>query len=144
MEQQRARAAASATQDQASRSAPAETAAAPALVRQSLLLSFAERYTGIILQFVATTILARLLTPADYGVYTIAFVVVNLAQMVRDFGTIGYLYQERNLTETAIRTAFGVSLMIGIGLGAATALSSGAIGRFTIARACTGSCWCCR
>ena len=130
MEQQRARAAASATQDQASRSAPAEAAAAPALVRQSLLLSFAERYTGIILQFVATTILARLLTPADYGVYTIAFVVVNLAQMVRDFGTIGYLYQERNLTETAIRTAFGVSLMIGIGLGAATALSSGAIGQF--------------
>src|ERR1700733_1872565 len=74
-------------------------------VRRSLVLSFAERYLGIVIQFAATITLTRLLTPSDYGVYTIGLVIVSITSVLRDFGAISFLIQEKNLTEISVRTS---------------------------------------
>ena len=74
--------------------------------------------------------MARLLTPADYGVYTIAAVIVSLTQTLRDFGSIGYILQERDLTPARVRTVYGVSLLIGCIAAACVVAASDAIAGF--------------
>jgi O-antigen/teichoic acid export membrane protein len=99
----------------AATSGQSDTPVTPAAssVRKSLLFSFIERYLAFLAQIVTTAVLARLLTPADYGVYTIAAVIISLTQTLRDFGSIGYVLQERDLTPARVRTVYGVSLLIG-------------------------------
>ena len=99
-------------------------------VRKSLLFSFIERYLAFIAQIATTAVLARLLTPADYGVYTIAAVIVSLTQTLRDFGSIGYILQERDLTPARVRTVYGVSLLIGCIAAACVAAASEPIAEF--------------
>jgi O-antigen/teichoic acid export membrane protein len=99
-------------------------------VRKSLFFSFIERYLAFIAQIATTAVLARLLTPADYGVYTIAAVIVSLTQTLRDFGSIGYILQERDLTPARVRTVYGVSLLIGCIAAACVVAASDAIAGF--------------
>ncbi len=99
-------------------------------VRRSLALSFADRYIRLILQVTGVAILARILTPQDYGVFTIGMVVVSLTQALRDFGVVTYVMQEKDLTNDRVRTAHGVSLMIGCAAAAVIAGSSGWIADF--------------
>jgi O-antigen/teichoic acid export membrane protein len=63
-------------------------------------------------------ILARLVTPAETGLFSVAASVVLLARAIRDFGVSEFLIQERNLTPQKIRTAFGMTLMLAWSLGA--------------------------
>ena len=83
-----------------------------ATVRHSLLLSFAQKYTEFFIFFISTLIVARLLTPAEIGVFSVAAVLVSLAHMVRAFGVGQYLIQEKELTKGKIRSAFGVTLAL--------------------------------
>jgi len=99
-------------------------------IRRSLILSFAERYAAILINLLATAVLARLLTPGDYGVYTVGIVIVGITATIRDFGVITYLVQEKNLTESSVRSAYGISLLIGAVIAAVIALSSGWIAEF--------------
>lgn len=85
-------------------------------VRRALLFSFAERYALIVINLVANLLIARLLTPAEIGVYSVTLAVMSIAQVLRDFGVASYLIQEKDLTDDHIRTALGVTLGIGIGL----------------------------
>lgn len=83
-----------------------------ASVRKSLVISFADKYSVMMIQFVSTLILARLLTPEEIGIFSLGAVIIGFAQMLRDFGVSTYLVQERDLTRSRIRTAFGVTLVI--------------------------------
>lgn len=61
-------------------------------------------FTGIVL-------IARLLTPAEIGVYSVASAVTGIAHMLRDFGVGNYLIQERELTRERIQTALTVAII---------------------------------
>jgi len=52
-----------------------------ASIRKSLALSLAERYSGILISIAGTVILARLLSPAQIGVYSVAASFVGLAYL---------------------------------------------------------------
>lgn len=82
-------------------------------VRRALALSLAERYLLIVLALASNIILARLLTPAQIGIYSVSLAVIGIAQVLRDFGIGNFLIQEQNLSDDHIRTAFGLSLLIG-------------------------------
>jgi len=86
-------------------------------VRRALLFSFAERYALIVVNLAANLLIARLLTPAEIGVYSVTLAVMSIAQVLRDFGVASYLIQEQDLTDDHIRTALGVTLIIGLALG---------------------------
>lgn len=55
-------------------------------------------------------VLARLLTPAQVGVYALASAVMSFAQTIRDFGVGEYLVQEKTLSPARLRTGFTVTL----------------------------------
>ncbi|WP_275098472.1 lipopolysaccharide biosynthesis protein [Sedimenticola hydrogenitrophicus] len=81
-------------------------------IRNSLAVSFLDKYSSLVLQTLSTLILARLLTPEEIGIYSLGAVIIGFAQMLRDFGVSNYLVQEKDLTRERIRTAFGVTLLI--------------------------------
>jgi O-antigen/teichoic acid export membrane protein len=53
---------------------------------RSLLILFLDRYSGVVLNFIGALVLARMLTPADFGIYSVAMSVVMMIDVVRDFG----------------------------------------------------------
>lgn len=82
-------------------------------IRRALLFSFAERYAVIAISLVSNLLIARLLAPAEIGLYSVTLAIMSIAQVLRDFGVASYLVQEKDLVEAHVRTALGVTLAIG-------------------------------
>lgn len=78
-------------------------------------------YQGAV-QLLVTAVLARLLSPADFGVVAIANIVVAFVWMVARLGFGQALVQRRELTPAHIRVAFTVSLLSGVLLAVLVAL----------------------
>ena len=76
-------------------------------LRKALALSFASKYSSLAIHTVAVVVLARLLTPAEIGVYSVVAAVVALAHVLRDFGVGNYL----EFTTERIRTALSVVVL---------------------------------
>lgn len=98
--------------------------------RRALLFSFGEKYLVLLLGMASSMVLARLLTPAEIGVYSIAAVLAGLAQVVRDFGVGQYVIQERELTTAKLRAALFTSMAVAWSLAALVLLASAPLGRF--------------
>jgi len=83
-------------------------------VHRSIGFSAIDRYGSTVLLLLATMILARLLSPAEFGVYGAITALTMLATVSsREFGGANYLIQKSNLSEQDIRTAFTVSAGMG-------------------------------
>src|SRR5690348_1810542 len=54
-------------------------------------------------------LLARFLTPAETGIFSVALALSKIAHMIRDFGVSDYLIQERSLDRHKLRSAFTVA-----------------------------------
>lgn len=80
--------------------------------------SLAERYANFVMGLAATLVLARLLTPAQVGVYSVCAAFGTMAAILRDFGVSEYLIQERDLTRAKVRAAMGIALITAWTLGA--------------------------
>ena len=81
-------------------------------VRRALVWSFAERYTSLLVTIASTMILARILTPAQIGIFSLCAAVTAVAGILRDFGVSEYLIQEKQLTECKMRAAFAIAILV--------------------------------
>lgn len=79
-----------------------------ASVRKSFAVSLAEQYFVFGLQFASSLVLARLLSPHDFGVYSVAVVLMGFVHIFRDMGVGQYLVQETTLDREKIRATAGV------------------------------------
>lgn len=86
-------------------------------VKKSLLFSFSQKYSEILIGFISTLILARLLTPEEVGIYSVIATLTVIAHMVRDFGVSNYIVQERALTDEKIISAFLVTFFWSYSIG---------------------------
>jgi O-antigen/teichoic acid export membrane protein len=98
-------------------------------VRKSLAWSFGQQATQYVLQFVASIIIARLLTPAEVGVFALALSVSYLLGVLREAGVGQYLIREPDLDDTKIRSAFGVMIIVSWLLGLALLALRGLMAR---------------
>jgi len=80
--------------------------------RKSLAWSFSQQFGQYILQFAASMVIARLLTPSEMGVFALAMAANSLISSLRDFGVGSYLVREETLNQDKIRTAFGMWLAL--------------------------------
>jgi O-antigen/teichoic acid export membrane protein len=78
-------------------------------------------------QFVAFLVLARLLTPADFGLAAIVSVVIYFAQILTDLGLNSALIQTAILTRDIVMAAFWVNMVTGLALTLITWATSGLI-----------------
>jgi PST family polysaccharide transporter len=71
---------------------------------------------GGLFQFAIAALLARLLSPDEFGLVALAMVVIGFARIFGDLGIASALVQRRALTERHLRSAFTVSAMLGAAL----------------------------
>lgn len=72
------------------------------------------KFSNIAIQFVIGIILARLLTPEDYGVIGVLSIFMALATTFVDSGFTSALIQKKNLNDKDCSTAFYFNIVIGI------------------------------
>lgn len=81
-------------------------------VRRSLAFALAESQLTFAVQFATAIVIARLLTPGEIGVYSIAFVALSIAHVLRDFGVVSYLIKEPELGVEKVRAASALSFSL--------------------------------
>jgi O-antigen/teichoic acid export membrane protein len=99
-------------------------------IHSSLIFSFAERYSCLFVNVLSTIILARLLSPAETGLYSVAAGLVNIAQALREFGVSNYILQVEEQTREKIALVTGICLSIATVLAVIFWISADAIASF--------------
>lgn len=110
-------------------------------VRRALTLSLLDRYTGFVVSLAATMVLARLLTPAEMGAYSVVMVLSAFVAVFRDFGAGQYLIRHPNPTPEVQRRTFAVQLGIGTLLGVLMAAAGEPLARFYAEPRMRAVCW---
>jgi len=82
--------------------------------RRALAFSFLDRYASLVLSIGSSMVIARLLTPAEIGVFSVTMVLTTVVVSLRDLGAGQYLVQEKELTPDRLRAAWTVSLGTGL------------------------------
>ncbi|HXI20201.1 MAG TPA: oligosaccharide flippase family protein, partial [Gemmatimonadales bacterium] len=95
--------------------APSRTQLDRSLV-DGLAWTGAFRWGAQLVSWGATVLVARLLTPADYGLVGIAMLYLGLAQLVSEFGIGAAIVQQRGLNSRQISGLGTVSILLGLGL----------------------------
>lgn len=99
-------------------------------VQRASVLNLVARGVDFFFQFVSMTILARLLTPADFGVFAMATPFVWILMTVGDLGLASAVLQQRDLNEGQASAVFRVNLLAGFAFGGVFLLSSPLLGSF--------------
>ncbi|GAA1861220.1 lipopolysaccharide biosynthesis protein [Pseudonocardia ailaonensis] len=68
---------------------------------------------------IMTVVLARLLSPEDFGLFALGLVLLNLFDYVRDFGVTAALVQHRTPLARLLPTGLTISLLFGLVIGVA-------------------------
>lgn len=83
----------------------------------------AARMVDRLVGFASITILARLLTPADFGIVAIAGTVVTAVQLFTQFGFDWALVRYRELSPSDLNTAWTLRVLLGLGVFVVLSLS---------------------
>ncbi len=99
-------------------------------IRRHIAITFVSKYVEMGLGLVASIVLARLLTPEDFGIYSIAASIVLIGYLFRNFGVGQMIVQADELTDDLLRAAFAVTLTISWGIGLLLVLIAPWVGGF--------------
>lgn len=99
-------------------------------VLSGLFWSFGERITAQVVTFIITIILARILTPGDYGAVSLILVFITLSNVFVSNGLGESLVQKKDSDEKDFSTVFWCSLTIAISLYIVLFFVAPAIARF--------------
>lgn len=83
-------------------------------LKKAALLNAASRYASVLIGIFFTMILARLLTPADYGIVAVTVVFTNLFTIIADMGISAGIIQNKELTRDDTNGIFLFSLLLGV------------------------------
>lgn len=107
--------------------APASGASLGTQVAHGMLWTLVMRWSVRCLGILSTLVLARLLKPADFGLVAMAMVMVELANVLMDFGVEWALIQNHKAERRHYDTAWSVRIMqnsiVSVGLAALTPLA---------------------
>lgn len=83
-----------------------------------------------LLSWAAALVIARLLSPADYGLVGMAMVYLGLAHLINEFGLSAAIVQRRHLTEEQVARLGGLSVAFGVGWTALSVLLARPVAAF--------------
>ena len=78
------------------------------------IITLSEQATAVLLGLVNTAILARLLTPEDYGLVALVGIVVGFFNLFRDAGLATATIQQKEINLGQISTLFWLNLLLGV------------------------------
>lgn len=99
-------------------------------LRQAVIYSFASRYAIRLIGLISTMLIARLLTPAEIGIFGIASAIVMVVSEFRLLGAGSYLVREKEISPEKIRSALGLTVAISWASGVAIFVSAPSIADF--------------
>lgn len=100
-------------------------------VHRSIGFSAISKYGSTVFQVLCIAALARLLTPAEFGIYSTVSAFILIANVTaREFGGANYLIQKRKLVTEDIRTAFTISFAMASVFAAILWIFAGAVASF--------------
>ena len=99
-------------------------------MRKAVIFSSLSKYGVMLISLITTMVVARLLTPDEIGTFAVASAVVLLVSEFRILGAGVYLIREEELTESKVRSALGLTIVISWGLGILVCLSAPFIAQF--------------
>lgn len=99
-------------------------------VKRSLAFAYLDRYASLVVAVASSMAIARLLTPAEIGVYSVTVMLLAFVATFRDMGAGGYLVQEKELTVDRVRAVWTVQLGLGLFLALLVIAASGPVARF--------------
>ena len=70
------------------------------------------QYTLFILSFVSVITFARLLTPAEIGVFALCSSLILILSQLRSFGAAAYIVKQKTLTKEHIRSCLGITIIM--------------------------------
>jgi PST family polysaccharide transporter len=85
------------------------------------------KYSGIVITLVVSAVLARLLSPDDFGVVAIATVIISFFSLFTDMGISPAIVQNKELTKKDLCDIFSFTLWMGLILAAIFFVASGFI-----------------
>lgn len=86
-------------------------------LKKAALINAASKYTSILLGIVFTMILARILTPEDYGIVAVTTVFTNFFGIFADMGISTGIIQYKQLTKEDNASIFSLTMLLGLILG---------------------------
>lgn len=88
-------------------------------LKKAALINAASKYTSILFSLVFAMILARILTPEDYGIVAVTTVFTNFFNIFADMGISAGIIQYKKLTRDDNASIFTLTLLLGLILGGA-------------------------
>jgi len=117
---------------------PVVSTGLPRGVGRGIAWALASQLGRQLIVFATTVVLARLLSPDDFGLIGMATVFTGLATIVNDVGVSGALVQRREISESHLSSMFWLNLIVGLSLCGLTLLLAPLIADFFGSPALTG------
>ena len=81
-------------------------------LRKSIAWSYGGQGASFLIGFIASAIVARLLTPFEFGVFALASAIMGFLSIVTTVGLTQYVVREKDLTQQVLRSAFTANLLL--------------------------------
>lgn len=99
-------------------------------LRHAIVWASAGNYLTIAINFVSVLVLARLLTPAEFGVVPLAAGILSIAEAIREVAGTAYLVRETDLTREKVRSTTTLSALVTVVVTALILLTAEPLARF--------------
>jgi teichuronic acid exporter len=86
-------------------------------LKKGVLINFIAKYSNILIQLILTSILARLLTPKEYGVISVIMIFITFFNLLGDMGIGPAIIQYKELSDDDLSSIFILTFIIAIFLG---------------------------
>ena len=81
-------------------------------IRRGIVWAFASQNLNLAINFASLLVLVRLLTPAEYGVSSLALAIIGIAEAVRELAGGSFIIREHDLTAEKIRSTTTVNMLV--------------------------------
>lgn len=83
-------------------------------IKKATFINFVSKYSTIFIQLILNSILARLLTPDDYGIIAVVTVFTGFFTLIADMGIRPAIIQNKSLNDRDIISIFNFTVLTGI------------------------------
>ena len=105
----------------------------PDLKKRTIRAGFARlcaQGAGVLIRMISIVVLARLLTPNDFGLVGMVTAFTGVLTLIRDFGLSAATVQRSSITEEQISTLFWINMLVGALMSLLTAAIAPAVANF--------------
>lgn len=86
-------------------------------IKKAAIITFITKYSSVLINLIISGVLARILSPEDFGIISIIMVFVTLFSIIGDIGFGSAIIQNKKLEQTDINVIFSFSVYLSIVLG---------------------------